>query len=153
MDRGSLLTASRVERGVSIVTVTPRSNVISRLRPALAFALHFQYIIGSFSSFLYIQAYFVTSLAFVHALYASRFLAIQAYFATKFGVFHGFNMSAQALAGVWDAKTIQMLRKKIFYEFAVFILGSGNPFILLLFWPGWLVVGGTSMAVWQLLCG
>lgn len=149
MDKGSLLTASKVEPGVSI---NPHSTVIGTLGPALAVAARFQYIIGTFSSFLYLQAYFVTSIAFVNALYASRFLAIQAYIATKFGAFHGFNMSAKALADVWDARTTRMLRKKLFYEFAVFILGSGNSMILLLFWPGWLVVGGASFAAWQ-FCG
>ncbi|OAQ62164.1 hypothetical protein VFPPC_07173 [Pochonia chlamydosporia 170] len=149
MDKGSLLTASRVEPGVSL---NPHSTLISRLGPVLAFAARFQYFISTFSSFLYIHAYFVTSIAFVNALYASRFLAIQAYIATKLGAFHGLSMSARALADVWDAKTTRMLRKKLFYEFAVFILGSGNSVILLLFWPGWLVVGGASFAVWQ-FCG
>lgn len=146
MDKGSLLAASKVE---PLVSINPRSTVIGRLWPALAFAVRFQYMISSFSSFLYIQTYFVASLAVVNALYASRFLAIQAYIATRFGAFHGFNMSAKALADFWDAKTTRMLRKKLFYEFAVFILGSGNPIILLLFWPGWLVVGGASFALWQ----
>jgi hypothetical protein len=147
MDKVSLLTASKVEPGSSI---NPRTTVIRRLGPALAFALRFQYIIGSFSWFLYIQTYFFTSRAFVNAVYASRFLAIRAYLATKFGAFHGVNMSAKALSDLWDAKTTRAVRKKLFYEFAVFILGTGNPFILLLFWPGWLVLGGASLALWRL---
>ncbi|KAG6000926.1 hypothetical protein E4U21_004877 [Claviceps maximensis] len=57
-------------------------------------------------------------------------------------------MSAPATAGLWEARSTQALRKKLFYEVAVFILGSGNPVILLLLWPGWLVVGGLLFISW-----
>ncbi|KHN99356.1 uncharacterized protein MAM_03054 [Metarhizium album ARSEF 1941] len=148
MDKGSLLAASRVE---PVVSINPRSTVIGRLWPLLAFAARFQYIISSFSSFLYIQTCFVTSLAVVSALCASRFLTIRAYVATESGAVHAFNMSAKAFANLWDAKTTRVLRRNLFYEFAVFILGSGNSIILLLFWPGWLVVGGATFALWKFL--
>ncbi|OAA46117.1 hypothetical protein NOR_02870 [Metarhizium rileyi] len=123
MDKGLLLTASTVESGVSI---DPHSTFIGRLEPAFAFAVP--------SSTRCTQAVFSPSKAFI---------------ATKFGAFHGFNMSAKALADFWDAKSTRMLRRKLFYEFAVFILGSGNPIILLLFWPGWLLVAGAWFALWQ----
>ncbi|KAG5982326.1 hypothetical protein E4U43_006459, partial [Claviceps pusilla] len=59
------------------------------------------------------------------------------------------SMSAPAMAGLWEAKSTEALRKKVFYEIAVFILGCGNPVILLLLWPGWLVVGGLVYVLWQ----
>ncbi|GAO17344.1 hypothetical protein UVI_02038640 [Ustilaginoidea virens] len=57
-------------------------------------------------------------------------------------------MSAHAAAGLREAKPARSLRKKLFYEFAVFILGSGNPLLLMLLWPGWLVVAALSFALW-----
>lgn len=58
-------------------------------------------------------------------------------------------MSAKAAASLWEAKSAQALRKKLVYEFAVFVLGSGNFIILLLLWPGWLVVAGLLFALWR----
>lgn len=147
MDKVSLLTASRVEPAVSL---SPHSALISRLAPAITFAARFHYLLSWLSSFLYIQTYFITRLAAVNAFYASRFLLVQAFIATKFGAWVSLNMSAKAIADVWEARSTQMLRRKFFYEFAVFVLGSGNAMILLLFWPGWIVVGGAGVALWQL---
>ncbi|KAK2594498.1 hypothetical protein QQS21_007779 [Conoideocrella luteorostrata] len=146
MDKGSLLTASKVEPGVSL---NPHSTIISHLAPTLAFVLRFQYLLRSFSSFVYLHASSLTGIALVNALYASQFLVIHAYIAAKFGIFQGLKMSAKAASGVWEAKTTQALRKKLFYEFAVFILGSGNFIILMMLWPGWLVVGGLLFTLWR----
>ncbi|KAG5918472.1 hypothetical protein E4U42_006843 [Claviceps africana] len=57
-------------------------------------------------------------------------------------------MSGPATAGLWEARSTQALRKKLFYELAVFVLGCGNPVIVLLLWPGWLVVGALVFALW-----
>jgi len=40
----------------------------------------------------------------------------------------------------------------MFFEFAVFILGGGNQVILIVFWPGWIVVGGGVWGMWM-VCG
>lgn len=44
--------------------------------------------------------------------------------------------------------SLNQLRKKVFFEFMCFILGTGNGLFLLLFWPGWLILGG---AIWSIL--
>ncbi|KAG6063044.1 hypothetical protein E4U16_001026, partial [Claviceps sp. LM84 group G4] len=54
-----------------------------------------------------------------------------------------------ATGGRWEGRSTQALRKKLFYEIAVFVLGCGNPFIVLLFWPGWLIVGGLAFVLWR----
>ncbi|KAI8956546.1 hypothetical protein F5Y11DRAFT_361634 [Daldinia sp. FL1419] len=42
----------------------------------------------------------------------------------------------------WETKPIQRLRKKIMFEFFALLLGScGNSLCLLLFWPGWWLLG------------
>lgn len=59
-------------------------------------------------------------------------------------------MSSKAVADLWESPTLRLVRNRLFYEFAVFILGGGNAIILLLFWPGWLLVGAVLWAAWQL---
>jgi len=49
-------------------------------------------------------------------------------------------------------KASEKLRNKLFFELVVFVLGGGNGMILLVFWPGWIVIGGGVLGVWM-ICG
>ncbi len=144
----TILTASRVEPSV---TIPPHATIISRLGPTVAFAVRFQHIIASLSAVVCWQASVAASFSLATAAYATKILAFYALVTAKLGAFHGFTMSLKAAATVWDWKSTRILRAKLFYEFALFILGTGNGFILLLFWPGWLLLVG-SYAAWY-FCG
>lgn len=52
----------------------------------------------------------------------------------------------------WDSKTGRRLRRKLEFEFFVLILGCGNGFALIIFWPGWIFVGLVYLAymMWSL---
>lgn len=148
MDKVDILTASRMEPSVPLQH--HHATIISRLGPTLAYAVHFQNIIGSLSVFICWRAYLLASFSLVRAYYATRFLAFHALVATKLGAFYGATASLSAAAALWNLKTTKMLRDKLFYEFAVFILGAGNGVFLLVLWPGWIVIGGTSFVLWQM---
>ncbi|EFX02353.1 hypothetical protein CMQ_2402 [Grosmannia clavigera kw1407] len=48
---------------------------------------------------------------------------------------------AQAAWLVWASDTARRLRRKVLFEFAATVLGpGGNGLILLILWPGWLVL-------------
>lgn len=145
MEKVAILTASKVEPTVQI---PPHATIISRLGPTVAFAVRFQHIIASLSAVVCWQACVAASFSLAAAAYTTKIVAFYALVTAKFGAFHGLTMSLKAAAAVWDWNSTRVLRKKLFYEFAVFILGTGNGFILLLFWPGWLFLAG-SYAIWQ----
>ncbi|KAJ3478570.1 hypothetical protein NLG97_g8544 [Lecanicillium saksenae] len=151
MDKVDILTASRVEPSVPL-SQHHHATIISRLGPTLAYAVHFQNIIGSLSVFLCWRAYLFASFSLARAYYATRFLAFYAFMGTKMGAVYGATASGRAVANVWDMKTTRMLRDKLFYEFALFILGAGNVMFLLVLWPGWIVIGGAFFILWQ-MCG
>ncbi|OAA63806.1 hypothetical protein ISF_04515 [Cordyceps fumosorosea ARSEF 2679] len=148
MDKVDILTASRVEP----LSQHHHATIISRMGPTLAYAVHLHNIIGSLSVFLCWRAYLLASISLAGAYWAARILAFHALVATKVGAFHGATASIRAAAAVWDMKTTRMLRDKLFYEFALFVLGAGNGLFLLVLWPGWIVIGGTSFVLWQ-VCG
>ncbi|CEJ94181.1 hypothetical protein VHEMI09729 [[Torrubiella] hemipterigena] len=125
------------------------TTMASRLGPTFATALYFQRAVGSLSVFLCWRAYVLATFSLTTLLQTAKLLTFYAYVRMKFGAFHGYIMSTRIVAGVWDSKAVQMLRQKLFYEFALFILGMGNPLILMLFWPGWVVICGTAWAAWQ----
>ncbi|KAJ4318848.1 hypothetical protein N0V84_006662 [Fusarium piperis] len=147
MDKATLLTASKVELSVS---AHPGSDIISLLGPALEIALRFQSLISSLSIFLCLRTWLLTSTTLTGVVYASRIVALKACIATKSSASHGFNMSSKAVVSVWNSKSVQRLRKKLWYEFAVFVLGSGNMVFLMLFWPGWWLLACVCWAAWVL---
>ena len=147
MEKVALLTASKVEPGVSI---NPRSDIIRLLAPTLEIALRFQSLVSSVSIFLCLRAFFLASFTFAGVLYASKIVAFQAFIATKIGAFHGFTMSSKAIIGAWNSRRVQALRQKLWYEFAIWVLGSGNTVILMVFWPGWWVLAVAVWALWLL---
>jgi len=46
----------------------------------------------------------------------------------------------------WRAS--EPLRQKLFFEFMVFVLGGGYGILLILLWPGWIVVGTFALGLW-----
>ncbi|KAM3518634.1 hypothetical protein NHJ13051_008053 [Beauveria bassiana] len=148
MDKVDILTASRVEP----LSQHHHATMISRVGPTLAYAVQLQDIIGSLSAILCWRAHLLSSISLAQAYSAIRFLALHLLVATKLGAFYGAAASVRAATTVWDMKTTRMLRDKLFYEFALFVLGAGNGLFLLVLWPGWIVIGGTSFVLWQ-ICG
>lgn len=140
MDKASLLTA-RMELGVS---GKPHSDLVRLLGPVLEIVLRFQ----SLTLFLSLRAYFVASVACISIIHATNVLAWNALYVAKLGAFHGATLSRKATLGIWRSRNVQALRKKLFYEFAVFILGGGNLLFILIFWPGWWLVAGASWGLW-----
>ncbi|KAG6110191.1 hypothetical protein E4U13_005481 [Claviceps humidiphila] len=117
----SLRTASRVEPGASLPAPTPKTPPSSQ------------------------QRHRHTTPILVLVFHVQRLLV---YLSSACRASNGLSMSAQATAGRWEGRSTQALRKKLFYEIAVFVLGCGNPVIVLLLWPGWLIVGGLAFVLW-----
>ncbi|KHE84192.1 hypothetical protein GE21DRAFT_1285992 [Neurospora crassa] len=42
---------------------------------------------------------------------------------------------------IWDSRKARQIRKKIEFEFFVWILGPGGNLLCFLLWPGWIVLG------------
>lgn len=140
MDKVSLLTSSHPDAGSSLVPAA--SEILHQLHPALACAFHIHRMLSSASVFLCLRAYVLASAA----IYASRMAALQALLAARFSA----AISGKALGGVWDSYPGRALRKRVFNELAGFVLGSGNVVFVLVFWPGWWVLGGTTLVAWKL---
>ncbi|KFH45166.1 hypothetical protein ACRE_040440 [Hapsidospora chrysogenum ATCC 11550] len=157
MDRGALLTASRAKPHPYIPSPT---ELASQLGPTLGYVIHHHLpgVLGAVSVFLCLRAYYL--LATATLLCAGRILlggsggggGISSHkngAVTTLGAV-SVAMSGQIMYGTWESPVVKGLRRRFFHEFATFILGGGNALILMLFWPGWLVLAGTSCALWFL---
>ncbi|KAG6106756.1 hypothetical protein E4U31_000586 [Claviceps sp. LM219 group G6] len=147
----SLRTASRVEPGASLAPRSHAQNTTiitsSQQRhrhttPILVLVFHVQRLLVCLSG---------ASIRPWSPANRHRYLHSRIHLAANLRACRASNdlsMSAQATAGRWEGRSTQALRKKLFYEIAVFVLGCGNPVIVLLLWPGWLIVGGLAFVLW-----
>ncbi|RDW69414.1 hypothetical protein BP6252_08434 [Coleophoma cylindrospora] len=140
-----LAPAQKPHRVLSAGNKTHNINII--LAPALIHSLaQLQRLVSTTTLFLLLRTYFLSILLLQNSLYATQVLLIQAVYAGKFGARTGMDLAS------FGWKKAEPLRKKLFFEFMVFVLGAGgNSVILLVFWPGWLVIGaGMVAASWAM---
>lgn len=135
--------------------VAPSSDVLAFVSPALTHSLYlafiFQRLLSTTTIFVLFRAYLLSGLLLRQAFYATEILLAQSYYASSLVAQQFFLASKRSLSLAW--RTTDPLRQKLFFEFMVFVLGGGgNGIILLVFWPGWLVVGpGVWCVMWA--CG
>ncbi|KAK0715975.1 hypothetical protein B0H67DRAFT_645654 [Lasiosphaeris hirsuta] len=109
-------------------------NVISSLGPLLNRALQFQQLLSSATLLLFIRTVFAARLLATVLLFASRVAAFRTLLAV--------NITKRLSWSLWDSKPSRRFRKKLEFEFFVLVLGpGGNTLFLLLFWPGWIILG------------
>ncbi|KAG5915626.1 hypothetical protein E4U61_004429 [Claviceps capensis] len=152
-DRGSLLFEQLPEWSLVLRSPLPRpkhhhhhNRDTDTRHPILVPVFHVQRLLVCLSSLWCLNSPLVASTSLV------RYLHSRTHLAANLGACeasNGLSMSAQATAGRWEGRSTQALRKKLFYEIAVFVLGCGNPVIVLLLWPGWLIVGGLAFVLWR----
>ena len=146
MDKLGILAASATEPSMSL---RRKSDLVNTYVPELGYLLHCSNLIGSALLSLSLHMTFMTYTLCTYLLHASRIVTV--YTALAFRVF--LRKSAESLrrntSSVWKAKGFKRLRKRIEYELFTILVGpGGNTLCLVLFWPGWIVVGGSMFLVW-----
>ncbi|KAI1288867.1 hypothetical protein F5Y03DRAFT_73752 [Xylaria venustula] len=114
------------------------SQIVSVLVSAVRFAGHYQRIVGRFLLPLLVQ----TSVLAYGLMRLSHFASIQTCLAIGTVAYHSTRLSKQATWTLWNSTQMRRLRKKIEFEFFTLILGAGgNNLCLVIFWPGWWLLG------------
>ena len=88
--------------------------------------------------------------AFAVVRYTSQFAASQGIIAIKAGTVCALATSNKAIVMSWNSKCFAKLRRKLWFELAIWIMGGGNAVIVLVFWPGWWILLGAYWALWLL---
>ena len=114
------------------------SRIFTTLVSAVGFARYFQQISGRVLRTLFFQASLLAS----STLGFSVFVYVQTCQATGPAAYRFVWLCRQAIWGLWDSAQMTRLRKKIEFEFFTLILGGGgNNLCLVIFWPGWPIIG------------
>ncbi len=142
---------------MTVLTISPTATTtitISLLSPALTHSLYlattFRRLFSTTTLFIFFRAYMLYLLLIKNSLYVSRLLGLQAQYTSLLLARNSVAALKRATRMGW--KSTERLRRKLWFEFMVFVLGGGgNGLILVLFWPGWIVLG-VVLGLWM-VCG
>jgi hypothetical protein len=159
-DPSTTFTHSTTTRKTTVAAV----NTLNLLFPAVANTFYFctvlQRLLSTTTIFVVFRCYLLTLLVLrqwhvltLHSINVWRLLLLHSIYATRILIIHSswasFLLVKQLVWGLKKGwKTFEPLRQKLFFELMAFLLGSGNAVLLLVFWPGWLFIGGTACGVW-----
>ena len=130
------MAASTVTMKPSGLSVSP-SDVIPTLAPTLRFALQSQRALSTASLFVVLRTYLIAS----QILLATQSVAFRSLVASSYVLAEVAAFWRMLCWSVWNSQPTRRLRKKVVFEFFTLILGSGNNFCLVVFWPGWWILG------------
>jgi hypothetical protein len=116
------------------------ANIFQRLLSTTTLFLFFRTYLLSLA--LLRQTYLATQILLLQSYWASKILAVQGYTASRVVGKSAVWTTKKSLHMGWNNKATKALRKKLVFEFYVFLLATGNPLMLIVFWPGWIVVLG-----------
>ncbi|KAK3306414.1 uncharacterized protein B0T15DRAFT_491964 [Chaetomium strumarium] len=147
----ALLAASKTTPNVSL-SHSQRSDVISVLHPLVNSALQFQQLIGSAAFHLFVRTYFAASILATTSLWASKSIAWRTFLASRILAAKSFALTKRLAWAGWDCKRSRRLRKRLEFELFVLLLGpGGNALLLMVFWPGWLMLALLGWGLWRVI--
>lgn len=120
-----------------------QSDAVSALGPLLKYTLQCEQRLSSLSLSIAFRSYFIAS----YLLFVVKVIATQAAAGSKPLLFGTAQLIKTAILAAWNSPRIKQLRKKVELEFFTFILGGGNSIFLMMFWPGWWVMGTVILAI------
>ncbi|OLN81065.1 hypothetical protein CCHL11_09402 [Colletotrichum chlorophyti] len=146
MNKVALLTSSTHEPGVAI---RQRSDLIALLGPTFDLALRFQRLIAVASTLLVAYGHLLATSTLTSTVVGTRLFVAHSLYASRKTI----SAVRRSMRLAWNSKKVRRMRKKLFMEFATTILGpGGNMLIVLVFWPGWMLILGALLVV-RLLAG
>ncbi|KAH6612950.1 hypothetical protein B0J18DRAFT_71336 [Chaetomium sp. MPI-SDFR-AT-0129] len=143
----ALLAASRTTPTVSL---TPPPDIISALHPLVTSAVYFQHFLSSLAFHLFVRTYFAASVVATLTLWMSKTIAWRTLLVSKFLAIRSLLLARRTTWSVWDCKRARRFRKRLEFELYILLVGGGNTVLLVVFWPGWIMLGVLGCGVWLL---
>lgn len=121
--------------------VREQSEIVQRYALELSPAFQYWNAAGPRLFDLAQQLLQINRLALAYLFFGCNVLALQTLLLARAMIVKSAFALRTLARSAWDSKQGRRLRKKVEFEFFVLILGCGNGFALILFWPGWAFVG------------
>ena len=146
----------------TLETTSVANTFFSVATPALRICLNFAYVIQyglTLSlSFLLSNGFLATKHFLTHSKYTLIFLGLRGYYLSQLIATSAYYITKEACIRGWRTsvavtkeayRRTEPARQRLFFEFML-LLFHPAPMIMLIFWPGWVVVGGVY--VWWVYC-
>jgi len=128
-------------------STTLASEISSSLGPLVARAIELQQLLSSTAFLLLTRTYFAASIGAAALLFASRVVALRTLLISRFLAVNLTALVYNAVHKAWDSKRSRRFRKRLELELFVLLFGAGQSLFLILFWPGWIVLGVAAACV------
>lgn len=83
-----------------------------------------------------------------YLIFGGTIATLQTFLITKELTMRSTAALARVAEKAWNSRQARKLQKKVEFEFFVLILGCGNSFCLVIFWPGWILIGLAYLLWW-----
>ncbi|KAK0742024.1 hypothetical protein B0T21DRAFT_433687 [Apiosordaria backusii] len=118
--------------------------IITAISPLVQTIHHFQQV----ALRLFLNTYYALSLLASASLIATKAIAYRSFLLSKILVERGILAGRWLYAKVWNGQRSRLFRKRLEFEIFVLLFGSGNTILLLVLWPGWIVLGLAGVGWW-----
>lgn len=138
------------------------STLLAAATPALRICLNFayaiQYSLTLTLSFLLSNGFYASKHFIIHAKYTTIFLALRGYYLAQLIATAAYYITKEACLRGWRTSVVVLkeayrrsepARQRLFFEFML-LLFHPAPMVMLIFWPGWILVGAGY--VWWTYC-
>lgn len=141
--------ALTMQSSAPAIFTTSDTNILSLLSPAFTHSIYLavilQRLLSTTTLFLLFRAYFLSAMILRQSFYVSQILLLKSHYTSCLVSRQLFIVSKHGMKTGW--KATENFRNRLLFEFMVWILGGGNSVILVVFWPGWIVIGGGLFGV------
>ncbi|KAK4666668.1 hypothetical protein QC763_302390 [Podospora pseudopauciseta] len=118
--------------------------LITTISPLVHTIHHFQQL----AYHLYLNTLFALTILASASFVASKAVAYRSFLLSKILAESGVLAGRWVYAKVWNGQRSRLFRKRLEFEIFVLLFGSGNTILLLVLWPGWIVLGLAGVGWW-----
>lgn len=134
-------TTTQTSASDSSMSIRQQAELVHRYALELGPVFRYSNAAGP-SLFNLTQRFFqLNRVALTYLLFGCNVFALQTFLATRNVALWSAATLGRLAWSAWNSNASRRLRKKLEFEFFVLILGCGNGFCLLVFWPGWILIG------------
>ncbi|KUI54525.1 hypothetical protein VM1G_10244 [Cytospora mali] len=135
------VTMATTQTSAESMCLQQKSELVNKYALELSSAFQYSSAVRS-ALFIFAQHFFrINHAVFSFLVFGGTVAALQTYLITKDLTMRSTAALARLASTAWNSKQSRRLQKKVEFEFFVLILGCGNSFCLVVFWPGWILIG------------
>lgn len=134
------VTTASTQTSTESMSLQHKTELINNYALELGSAFHYSAAFRT-ALIIFAQHFFrVNHAVFSYLVFGGTIAALQTYLVTRDLTMRSAAALSRVASTAWNSRPVRRLQKKVEFEFFVLILGCGNNFCLVVFWPGWILI-------------